>query len=211
MVSRTGFGGALHGDRQDGRVESAEHQLDVAAFQFHDVVERHHLGPDLHREVGIEQVQAVQHGPFRAGVGPVDDLQQRLDAAHHLRGLLGHGGAAAELEGVGDDPDRLGRAGSHGGDAEGDVGAQRAGQPGHYGRGLARTEVREDQGDGLRQFAVDQGQDLHGFDVFEELEGLARHVDRQTVHESGGPFRAEGRLEQALGEFPAAPGLALAG
>ena len=198
-------------DGQHGRVEAAEDQLHVAAFQLHDVVEGDHLGADLHGEVRIEQVQAVQHGTFRAGVGPVDDFQQRLDAAHHLGRLLRDGRAAAQFEGVGHNPDGLGRAGAHGRDAQGDVGPQRAGQPGHHGRGLARAQVRQDQGDGLRQFAVDQGQDLDRFNVFEELEGLAGHVDREPVEQPGGLFRAEGCLQQALGQLAAATGLPRAG
>ena len=85
-----------------------------------------------------------------------------------------------------------------------DVGAGVVVEPGEHRRGLLGAQVGEHEGDRLRQLAVEQGDDLPGLGVVEELERLAGHGRGEAVHHAGGPLGAERRLEQPEGDVLAA-------
>ena len=88
--------------------------------------------------------------------------------------LLRDGRAAAQLERVRHDADGFRRAGAHGGNAEATSARSEPGSPAITAEAWRGLQVCQDQGNGLRQFAVEQGQHLDRFDVFQELKGFAR-------------------------------------
>ena len=152
---------------------------------------------------GVLGFEAFHDALFRAAVGKIEHLGHGVDAAGLFEGLADDV-AEAVLQAAFDFLDYLWVRLLHVGDALHDLHLLSRGQADEDFTGFSRIQVGEDQGDRLRVFVLDKGQQIFGFGLLQERERRGGDLLGHLLDHLGRVGLGHALLEQRLGVIEAA-------
>ena len=161
---------SLEGQAQLVVVDFLQHGLDALVVDKHDVLEDEHQATNILGEIGMLGLDAVHDRSLGLPVAEVEDLRDGGGPPHPVHRMHQHVREPAfqpafDLA----DHHRVGLF--HVGDPLNDLDLLFLGQTHQDLRRLVVREVRDDQGDGLRMFILDEGQQVLALGLLEEGKG----------------------------------------